>query len=126
MLVNSVNGKCQMKTIPSMTERLLFQIVVSWLITTSGLFRIAFGGVEEFRFIRMQICVLDEANRPVEGCSVKAYSEDWPIVYPFDGFAKTNRDGVAAVEIPQGRWTVVAGGGGRWYCVDRCCGGGRT
>lgn len=72
---------------------------------------VSWGGLEEFRFINLQIEVLTISNQPVQECFVKIYSNDWPISYPHDGFAKTNVNGIIIFHVPRGNYTIVAGGG---------------
>ncbi|MCX7044797.1 MAG: hypothetical protein NTX50_04815 [Candidatus Sumerlaeota bacterium] len=69
------------------------------------------GGIEEFRWVKLDIHVVDANGQPVEECQIKAYSQDWPLARPDSGFVKTNARGIARMEIPRGRWLIVAGGG---------------
>ncbi len=70
------------------------------------------GGTDEFRFVRLEVVVLDEHHKPLAGTTVKLYSKDWPLVYPHgDGFSRTSADGTCTFRVPCGDWTIVAGGG---------------
>jgi len=71
----------------------------------------ACAGPDEFQFFTLQVQVSDTGGNAVPGALVKAYSQDWPLLYPHDGFSQTGPDGMCRLHLPRGRWRIVAGGG---------------
>lgn len=69
------------------------------------------GGVEEFVFHNLDLQVSDLSGTAVPACSVRAYSEEWPIAYPLSFFASTDENGRCSLHLPRGIWKVIAGGG---------------
>jgi hypothetical protein len=86
-------------------------VVVAFLVSSVP----AWTGMEEFRLVHLRIQVCDETNQPVPQSFVKAYSKDWPVVYPHgETMAQTGADGICELRVPRGSWMLVAGGGDRY------------
>jgi len=66
----------------------------------------------DFKLHNVIIFVKDEADNPVKGAFIKAFSVDWGIMYPhYEEWGITDNDGLYKFVLPTGNWIFIASSG---------------
>lgn len=71
--------------------------------------------VRRFTLYNVTLIVRDEGGAPVSEAWVRAFSEDWGVMYPhFESWGLTDESGVYRFRIPVGSWLFIASSGWRY------------
>ena len=72
---------------------------------------------QQFKFFEVTIEVKDRTGMPIRDAWVKAFSEDWGIMYPqFEEWGETDSSGIYKFHIVGGNWTFIISSG--WHYID--------
>ena len=69
------------------------------------------SSIQGFEFHTVTVFVKDEWDNPVEGASVMAFSPEWGVRYPSEGFYETDEEGKYVFVLPEGDWVFLASSG---------------
>ena len=69
-------------------------------------------GPEQFAFFEVRVQILGDQGDPIQGAFLKAYCQDWPLLYPAqEQFLRTDSSGTGTFRVPRGEWIFMAAGG---------------
>ncbi|RLF02365.1 MAG: hypothetical protein DRK00_10130, partial [Thermoprotei archaeon] len=73
------------------------------------------GTATSFTLVNVTLIVRDENGAPVPEAWVRAFSEDWGVMYPhFESWGLTDNAGAYRFRIPVGKWLFIASSGWRY------------
>ncbi|HHI80444.1 MAG TPA: hypothetical protein ENK02_10740 [Planctomycetes bacterium] len=58
---------------------------------------------------RVRLLCVDRGGNPLPGARLRAFSRDYDLFLPFEGFTRCDREGAAELLLPEGKWSFVAG-----------------
>ena len=69
-------------------------------------------GFRNFSFAQVDVTVMDSEGNVVKGAWIKAFSEEWGVMYPhFETWGITGNAGKYSFNIPEGKWIFIASSG---------------